>query len=157
MGINLGPGLEPQMNWFYLFPLKGLNHHTSGHKGATIVLVSPNHISNFWVYRSTYFLAETAYILNACAYFLGHSPVFCWPFPVARWLKPHRPGRQDQIQKIEVVKPQIIQRTVRRKKPIIQASGDRLSSAQLHKTGGKKTGVWTWKCWVNIPNEIVSH
>ena len=27
---------------------------------------------------------------------------------------------QDQIQKIEVVKPQIIQRTVRRKKPIIQ-------------------------------------
>ena len=31
-------------------------------------------------------------------------------------------NRQDQIQKIEVVKPQIIQRTVQRKKPIIQVA-----------------------------------
>lgn len=34
--------------------------------------------------------------------------------------RPKAPPEEDQIQKIEVVKPQIIQRTIQRKKPIVQ-------------------------------------
>lgn len=64
-----------------MFPLKGLKHHTSGHKGATIVLVSPNHISNFWVYRSTFSRWNSLYFNPMCLFSRPFPGVF-WAFPV---------------------------------------------------------------------------